>query len=82
MDCRAKLGCHNIRPSKLSWQEIVIVLFLWSQLCVKYVFFCVFSTGTIYTSIFQSLIDVQNLLDLLSESPDIFDEHGTKIPFV
>ena len=71
MDCRAKLGHHNIRSSKLSWQEIVL-----SFLIIMFEFFFI---GAIYSSIFQSLIDVQNLLDLLSESPDIVDEYGNKI---
>jgi len=38
--------------------------------------------GTVYASIFQSFIDIRNLSELLSESPDIVDQPGAiSLPF-
>ncbi len=35
--------------------------------------------GTIYNSIVQSLVDVRNLLELLTESPDVQDPEDAKV---
>ena len=43
----------------------------------SYIHTCIHTyTGSIYNSIYQSLIDIRNLSELLSETPDIVDEPG------